>query len=252
MLHERRKKIIEQIREQKTLKIIDIQQTYDISVETARRDLDYLEKKGYLKRVYGGAILGELLGQEPTYQQREVINLEYKKAIASKAAEYINDGDTLFLDVGTTTLQVALALVGKKDLTVITNATFIAQTLAQMGMRTILLGGELRKGELSVSGALCTSMIELFHADKVILGVGGITQDGISDYHLEEVYCRKSMIRHSTKVIAVTDYSKFGLAVMNKICSLDEIDLLITDDSVSSRTLSEYRAKGLEIAVATV
>lgn len=252
MLQARRRQIVNKIMDERMVKVSDLMREFNISIETIRRDLEYLEKQGYLKRVYGGAVLEGLYGLEPAYEHREVINYHEKQAIAAKTAELIDDGDTIFMDVGTTTLEVAHHLAGKKNLTVITNASLIAHSLiVNETCRVILLGGEMRRGELSVSGFLCDAGMQYFHANKAIIGVGGITiSGGITDYHTEEANNRRTMINRVDRVIAVADYSKFGVTAMNSVCGIDRIHLLVTDWSTPSKAVAEYRAAGLNVIVA--
>lgn len=252
MLQARRSKIIEKINKERMIKVDDLTKEFMVSLETIRRDLDFLERKGYLKRVYGGAVLEGLYGEEPIYEQRRVINFEAKKAIGLKAAELIDDGDTLFMDVGTTVLEVAKSLVKKKNLTIITNATLIAQEMiTHDNCRVVLLGGELRGGEMAVSGFLADENIRMFHANKIILGVGGITlEHGVTDYHLYESRLRRLMIERSDKVLAVADFSKFGVTAMNDCCPLDKIDFLVVDATTPAKILSDYRMAGVDVVVA--
>lgn len=252
MLQARRSQIVNKITEERMVKASNLMQEFNVSIETIRRDLEYLEKQGYLKRVYGGAVLEGLYSLEPTYEHREIINYDEKKAIAERTAQLINDDDTIFMDVGTTTLKVAHCLVTKKNLTVITNSSLIAHSLIlNKTCRVILLGGEMRRGELSVSGFLCDANMQYFHANKAIIGVGGITiPGGITDYHTEEATNRRTMIKRVDKVIAVADYSKFGVTAMNSVCPLSKIHLLVTDWRTSSKVLDEYRSTGLNVCVA--
>lgn len=109
----------------------------------------------------------------------------------------------------------------------------------------------MRRGELSVSGFLCDANMQYFRANKAIIGVGGITiPGGITDYHTEEATNRRTMIKRVDKVIAVADYSKFGVTAMNSVCPLSKIHLLVTDWRTSSKVLDEYRSTGLNVCVA--
>jgi DeoR family transcriptional regulator of aga operon/DeoR family fructose operon transcriptional repressor len=249
MLHQRRSEIIARIKKERTIKVTDLMKEYDLSIETIRRDLEYLEKQGHLRRVYGGAVLHGLYGEEPEYENREILNYPQKQAIGKKAAEFINDGDTLFMDVGTTTMEVAKHLRHKKNLTVITNATLIAHELMKYeSCRVILLGGELRKGERSVSGFLSDENIRLFFVTKTLLGVGGITPEtGITDYYLPEAGTRRIMVEHSDEIIAVADYSKFGVTAMNHVCPVNKVNILVTDWTTPSVVCAEYRSQGLSV-----
>ena len=252
MLPKRRNEIIEKIRTHRMVKVSDLVNEYQVSIETIRRDLEYLESLGHLKRVYGGAVINGLYGQEPVFSQREVVNHEEKRAIGIKAAELINDGDTLFIEVGTTLLEVARNLLDKKGLTVITNTTLISNEMVKSNdCRVILLGGELRQGELSVSGHLCDENLSNFYADTLIMGVGGVSlQSGYTDYHVNEANTRRQMINRARKVIAVADYSKFGVTAMNFICTLSRVDVLVTDWSAPSEIVNEFRENGVTVLIA--
>lgn len=252
LLQERRARIIELITKKRMVKVNDLVQQFGVSVETIRRDLEDLENHGYLKRVYGGAVSGGQYGQEPEYEHREIINLPQKQAIGKKAAEFINDGDTLFVDVGTTVIEVIRALQHKKDLIIITNATLIAQEMIKNeSCRVILLGGELRKGELSVSGFLSEKSINYFNANKLLLGVGGITvQNGVTEYHIEESNIKRAMLDRADKVIAVSDYSKFGITAVSQICPVNCLDILVTDWTTPQSMLQEYKTLGVNVIAA--
>lgn len=252
MLQERRSEIIDKVKTHRTVKVADLVSEYQVSVETIRRDLEYLESTGFLRRVYGGAVAIGLYGQEPGYSHREVVNYDQKRAIGAKAAELIDDGDTLFFDVGTTALEVARNLKDKKNLTVITNASLIAHEMIQISnCRVILMGGELRSGELSVSGHICDQNLKNFYANKLIMGVGGISlQSGYTDYHINEANTRRCMIERSDKVIAVADYSKFGVTAMNCVCPVNSVDILVTDWTISKEIIRDFGESGIEVMVA--
>lgn len=252
MLQERRSKIISKIKQDNVVKVSELMDDFGVSIETIRRDLEYLEKHDYLKRVYGGAVLHGLNTQEPAYERREITHYAEKKAIAAKAAQLINDGDTVFVDVGTTTLEVVRQLKSKKDLTIITNSTLTAQAAVEnTASRVILLGGEMRRGDLSVSGYLCDNSLENFYANKALIGAGGITpENGITDYHLAEANTRRLMIDHAEEVVAVTDTSKFGVVAMNRVCPLNRINILVTDSAFSETEAKNYRALGLTVFIA--
>ena len=125
----------------------------------------------------------------------------------------IEDGDVLGIDIGTTAREFAKALIGKKKVIVLTNSMPIAEILSEdENIRVIMLGGEVRKGEFSVSGFVAEQVMSRFNLDKYILGIGGLTvENGITDYHIEETNLRRVMLERSQKVIGLTDYSKFGV-----------------------------------------
>lgn len=237
--------ILKILEEKRKVTIEELQDTLKISIETIRRDLNHLEKAGFLKRVYGGAIFASALGIEPEYAKRVTSNIAEKKAIAIKTAQLINDGDTIALDLGTTTLEVAKQLTTKNNLIVFTNSLIIAQVLATVPAHKVFLcGGVVRNGENTTSGSMCLQGLERFRVDKAIIGVGGITvKHGITDFHEEEAEVRRKMIEIASSVIAVTDYSKFGVIAFCSICPLDSLDILITDWKAPRSIMSAIREK---------
>lgn len=254
MMHDRRNKIVQMVTSDRMVKVSELIKTFDVSIETIRRDLEYLEDKGYLRRVYGGAVAKSMYGLEPSYSSREIKNYPEKVAIGQKTVELVDDGDTIAIDIGTTTLEFARALKGKRKVTVITNAIQIAAALVDdENIRVILLGGDVRKGELSTSGFLSENNISLFNVDKVFLGIGGITLDeGITDYHIEESNLRRQILKKTHKVIGLADYSKFGVIAMNKVCDADKINYIITDSKTDKLMISKFRTLGIKVLIADI
>ena len=251
MQHERRNRIVEKVILNGTVRIADLAAEYGVSVETIRRDLKYLEEQGYLNCVYGGAISRKAFGGEPEYEYRKILNLAEKRAIASCAASLVPDRSTIYLDVGTTVLEAAKCLYSRKNLTVITNAMKAAQAVLLEGSsQVIFLGGFLRDGEMSVSGFPAEENLSHFHMDLAILGAGGVTADGITDYHIEEAHLRRMAVERADKVIVLADYSKFGVTAMNQICPFSKISVLITDQKAPKDILDEIRKAGTEVIVA--
>lgn len=233
------------LEKERMLKIKELAEYFDVSIETIRRDFLFLEKKGVLKRVYGGAVAKYLSGIEPEYSHREVKNLKEKIAIGKKALDLVDDGDTILIDIGTTTLELAKALKGNRSVTVITNALQIAAELVNdPNIRVIVLGGNLRPGELATSGFLAEQGSSIFNVDKMFLGIGGITQDGVTDYNIEETNLRRNIIKNSKKIIGLVDHSKFGVTALNHVCKLSQLDFIVTDENTSNSALKFlYEAK---------
>jgi DeoR family transcriptional regulator of aga operon/DeoR family fructose operon transcriptional repressor len=253
MQHERRSNIVSKIRKLRVLKVNDLMREYQVSIETIRRDLEFLEQQGQLHRVYGGAILNSFYGVEEQYENREQINFPHKQAIGKRAASFISDGDTLFVDSGTTVMEFVRNLGNKKNLTVITCSLFAAQALASdsQDCRVILLGGELRRDELVVSGSLSTANLQNFFASKTVIGMGGITPErGITDFNFQEAGIRRLMIERANMVIGLADYSKFGVTVMNHICPVEKLNMLFTDWTTPDAVLDTYRSRGIEVYTA--
>ena len=250
MNQERRNQIVKLINAQGTVSNEELIKRFGISIETVRRDLSFLEKKGAIERVYGGAVKKTFLSIEPSYEQRELKNAEEKIAIAEAAETFIDPNDTVFFDLGTSVLCLAQRVEREKQITAFTNALRTAVVLSEHGCRVVLPGGELRKGELSLSGSLTKENIEHFNFDKVFVGVAGVTKDGITDFIIDEANIRGEIIKNARQVIVLADHSKFGIRAMCKVCAIKDVDVLITDEQTPKSILKELKEQGVQIVIA--
>lgn len=245
---ERYSKLIEYLQEHEIIKIDQIMSLFDISIETARRDLNHLEKQGIIKKIYGGATLMAPEAKEPATSDRLSRNLTEKVKIAKKCAEFIKDGDSILLEVGTTTLQVARALKEKRNLTVITNSIHVVNELMDTDFDIYIIGGKVRHGEGSISGALAIFELENFQISKAIIGGGGLTPErGLSDYNIEESLVRKKVVEKAMEVILVADHTKFGRDVLAHICPVSAIDLVITGKELEPELAAEFEAANVNL-----
>lgn len=246
--NERQEQIIALLESQRTVRIGELSKILNVTRETVRRDLYEMEKQGLLKKVHGGAMLNKTV-DEPHLSQRQVSNIHEKERIAWKAAEFVEDGDALFIDLGSTTQLLAKALRGKMNITVITNALPVAIEMSEHPhAKVILCGGELRSGELSLSGPIALKSLEDFYIDKAFIGVGGVSpESGFTDYHVGDAEVRRLMIRKAKETFALADYSKFHLTAFMKVCNLNEIDAIITDSTITEKEIEHYREHGMQI-----
>ena len=249
MNHERRSQIIELINKKNTVSNNELMETFNISIETVRRDLAYLEEMGVIDRVYGGAVRKSYLKVEPEYFNREKENAGEKVDIAKKAESMISENDSVFFDIGTTVLLVAKNLDVNKKNTTFTNSLRTAIELIDKGINVVIPGGELRSGEYSLSGSLTENNMASFNIDKAIIGVGGITENGITDFVIKEASIRSQIIKNARTVIAVADYSKFNVRAICNICSLEEIDILITDKKAPKDLINLIEKKGVRVFI---
>lgn len=234
---ERKNEILQLIESGKPVKVGNLSQRFEVSESTIRRDLQELENAGFIQRTHGGAISVQS-GFELSYQEKEIRFLEEKQKIARAAAELVKDGESVFLDSGTTTLQIAFALRGK-PITVATNSMDIAQVFADdPHVEVIVLGGSLRKSIRSLVGYLTNEMLSRLHFDKVFLAANAVDPElGVSTPNLNEAETKSHMVRAGKEVILVMDHSKIWEKAMCKICSLDEINVLLTDDGLDESEL---------------
>ncbi len=249
---ERFRIILDLLHDNEVVKVSHLMELFGVSIETVRRDLEALEKKKELVRVYGGAILPTKKAAEPAFGIRKAKNSAEKRRIGRRAIELIQDGDVIAIDHGTTTYELAKALVGKRKVTVITASVNIAAVLAEdPNITVIIIGGTVRGGDLSVSGSLAERNISEFCSDKFFMGVGGLTEEnGVTDFHLGEASVRRAAIRNTQKVIALVDNSKFGVSVMNRICDLKQINTLVTDAETDPDMIQLLKDAGVEVHIA--
>lgn len=249
---ERRKQILELIETRNSISVAELCGILDVSDMTIRRDLRILSNEGLLERVHGGAVSRRGRSYEPAYRIRSVEQVKQKEIIGKRAASLIHDGDSVALDVGTTTLELAKALAGTSNLTVITASLPIAMVLSEApNVRLILTGGVVRKEEHSLIGHIAQRAYEEFHVDKAFIGVGGIhIEAGLTEYNLEDTLVKKAMIANAGEVIVVADSRKLGEICFAHIAPLSAVDVLVTEDSDSKDMIQSLRSSGVEVIIA--
>ena len=258
MNSERRRMIVELVQESGSKTVAELCGLFDVSEMTIRRDLRDLDREGVIRRVHGGAVSSLGRSYEPPYTIRSTRNAEIKRAIGRKAAELIVDGDSIALDVGTTILEIAQALHGKRNLTIITASLPIANEIVSnlsltSEVRLILTGGIVRSGELSMIGNIAAQTYAEFHVDKAFIGVGGLSvEDGLTEYNLEDAMVKKPLIQNAHQRIVAADSSKIGRTTFTSIAPLSMVDTLITDSQIPAEALSNLEALGIEILVVEV
>ncbi|GAA5522206.1 DeoR/GlpR family DNA-binding transcription regulator [Aliifodinibius salicampi] len=246
---DRRDKIIQKIQSEGSVRVDELSEEFDVSTVTIRNDLDFFEEKGLIHRTYGGALLRNNVYNDPSLEEKQKINVEEKKRIGEYAAGLVSDGDSIILDSGTTTREIALRLKEKKDLTLMTNAINIAVELAGVsGMRLMLTGGVLRDKSYSLVGPEAERMMENYYFDKLFLGVDGMNFDhGLTTPNPQEAQLNRMMVERSNTVILVSDSSKFGRHSFSYICGLEPIETVITDTKISSEFEEGFKERDIEV-----
>ncbi|WP_243292309.1 DeoR/GlpR family DNA-binding transcription regulator [Bacillus sp. FJAT-47783] len=224
---QRQQTILKLLKEKDIVKIQDIVDATNASESTIRRDLTQLEKGNYLKRVHGGAtrVTGKLT--EPDVKEKSTKNLEAKKAIAKAAADLIEDGDCIYLDAGTTTLQLINNLTKDKEIVVVTNGLTHIEPLLMNGIKTYLVGGYVkpRTGALIGSGAITS--IQQYRFDKCFIGANGIHPElGLTTPDPDEAAIKREALQLSRESFILADHSKFNEISFAKIANINQATII--------------------------
>ncbi|MFZ0860056.1 MAG: transcriptional repressor AgaR [Candidatus Sulfotelmatobacter sp.] len=248
---ERQRAILELLRRDGRVLVVDLARQFHTSEVTIRKDLDVLHVKGRIHRTHGGALPardGAL--EDPTLREKEKLHRKEKLQIASAAARMVSEGQVVVLDSGTTTTAIARALRNFQNLTIITNAANIAAELSGSVVEVILTGGSLRKNSFSLVGPLAEETLHKLHADILFLGVDGFdVQYGLSTPNLLEAKVNRVMIEISKVAVAVCDSSKFGKRSLSLIAPTSSLQHVITDSCVPKADLSALKKSGVEVTV---
>lgn len=236
---QRREKIQEYLAIHQIARTADLCNLLETSEATVRRDLEWMEQKGTLERTHGGAILSQRMIFEQEYQQRAQHHPEEKKRIGELAASLIEAGDIVFINSGTTATQVLQHIPSNSQITVFTNNVNAALELGEPGFHYYMIGGEFQPRSNSLAGRFAIDNLKQIYANKVILGVDGISlKHGCTVPSNSEAEVVRQMIeRTKGQVIIVADHSKWGVVSNFQIASIDEIDKLVTDDSLDSSAI---------------
>lgn len=215
----------------------DLAGRLDVSVETVRRDLVVLERRGALHRVHGGATaLSSFAGSEAGFTDRAGLEVAAKQRIGRRAAQLVQPGHTVVFDVGTTVLAAARALPADITVTVATCSLLVAAELAERpNIEVLVSGGRLRAGDLALSNARAVEFFADLHADVALLGSGGVDADaGLTDFHLDEVATRQAIIAAAARSYVLAAASKLDRVAPYRVCGLRDITGVVTDAGPSA------------------
>jgi len=234
---QRKEKILDFLKEDGYAKVTDLADFFQVTEVTIRQDLIKLEAEGLVIREHGGASLQGLGNQTDSLPLVNQKNLPAKKAIAKEALNYINDGDCIILDSGSTTTEIARAIKGKRKLTVITNALNIAIILGnEPDIETVVTGGELKSPTLSLTGNKAADFFKGLHADKLFLATGGVSLDkGLTYPSISNIVVKEVMLNATAHVYLVADSSKLGKTAFASLGPLSLVNHWITDSELSSK-----------------
>lgn len=246
---ERRNTILKKLAAEGKVLVADLAKEFDVTEETIRRDLEKLDNDGLAKKTYGGAVKLDNFNIDLPFHVRKQANVESKEYIASLIANMINDGDYIMLDASTTALFVIKKILNKKNITLITNSIEILIELCNKHEWNILsTGGALKEGGLSLVGYQAEKMISGFHVDLAICSCKGIDdKNGITDSNERDTEIKKAFFKSANKKILAVDSSKFDKASFVKVCSLADVDTIVTDTKPSELWLDRLKQNDVEV-----
>jgi DeoR/GlpR family transcriptional regulator of sugar metabolism len=249
MAEERRTQILQIVRRAGRVRVNGLASQFNTSAVTIRSDLNELHQRGLVLRSHGGAVLPDTILRESPVHERLKTHSDEKRRIGAMAASLINNGETIILDSGTTTLEIARQIKKKQGLNIITNGVNIAaELLDARDAQVFIVGGTVRGESASISGRFTEEMFEQFAADKLFLSGAGCDLDfGISGANLEETMVNRAMIRIAREIILVADASKFSKRSMSRIALFSEIDTVISNTSLGEEIQESLRALGCNL-----
>jgi DeoR family transcriptional regulator of aga operon len=251
LVEERRRRILELLEAQERVTVEELVTRYGVSAVTIRGDLDALADLGAVVRSHGGALKRADTPEDVPLTVKETLHHAEKVRIGHAAAQMIKDGETIILDSGTTTAELARRFLKLRSLSVITNALNIAMEIASLPhVRLIMIGGILRQMSYSLAGPPAEHALRGLHADRLFLAVDGLDPEiGLMTPDVLEAQLNTVMIQVSREVVVVADSSKFQRRSLSVIAKLDAVHKVITDSGASPEVLAALRARNVEVIV---
>jgi len=248
-LSPRHLEIIEMTKKNGFLSTEELSRSFNVTAQTIRRDINELCEKGLLRRYHGGAGLASSVANVD-YPTRQVLNHEEKIRIARMVANYIPDNASLFINIGTTTEEIAKALRDHKNLRVITNNLNVASLLCDNPNFEVIVAGGVVRGDRGVIGESTMDFVRQFKVDYGIIGISGIDEDGtLLDFDYREVRVAQAIIENARQVVLAADHTKFSCNPMVRLCHISEIDALFTDRQPPESILAELAKAKVELHV---
>jgi len=249
---ERHQQIIDMVHSKGYESVTNLCKALKVSAVTIRKDLKLLEKSNKVFRTHGGASNTNPFTIDRNVNEKESLQIDEKKSIAKKAAEYITPNDSIIIGSGTTLTALAREIIPHQKLVVITSSLPVTgELIKHADIEIFQLGGIIRQSSSSVVGSYAENILKDFFCTKLFLGVDGLDFEfGITTSNSMEAQLNKSMIQVVQKVIVLADHTKFGKRGFSRVCGLDEIDEIITDKNISTSIVEKYSSKGVKITIA--
>ena len=251
-INRRQEEILKEIDEKGYVNVVDLCETHNVSTVTIRKDLNLLENEKLLHRTHGGASKQPIYAFERDVNDKEGLQVEQKKQIAKEALKFISDYDYIILGSGSNIHYLSRIITGFQKLTVITPSLKVSLELTkETKIDTIQLGGDVRNSSTSVVGPIAESILGQFSCNKLFLGTDGLHLDfGLSTSNALEAHLNQAMIEVAEQVIVLADSTKMNVRGFGKICNLDKIDVLITDEGIDIETKTKLEELGIEVVIA--
>jgi DeoR family fructose operon transcriptional repressor len=251
-VEDRRNQLLELVRNRGFASLPELAEHLKVSESTVRRDLDYLEETGSAKRTHGGVFYTGPTPKLPPFDERQPAQWDKKKQIAEVAAQLVEEGDTVLLDGGSTTYEVARLLVGRR-LQIVTNSLPVANLFASnANSDLVLVGGYVYPRTGVALGPYANQMLERLNVRRTILSVSGANERGFFNSNLLLVETEQAMMRAADEVIVVADSSKFGRQSLSSLCGLGDVQHLVVDEEISERWREAIVAAGVQLHMATL
>ncbi len=250
MAEERRNRLLELIRVRRFASLPELVEQLAVSESTIRRDLVQLEEQGAARRIHGGVLYTGISPKFPHFDARQPAEWDKKRAIAAAAVGLVEDGDTILVDGGSTTYEVARLLVGR-PLHVVTTSLPVANLLASDGNSDlVLIGGNICSRSGVARGPYADHMLAMVRVRKAILSVAGVHDEGFFNDDLLLVETERAMMRAANEVIIVADSTKFGHQSLTHLCPLQAVNHVVVNDRISEAWQMKLRAAGVDLIVA--
>jgi DeoR/GlpR family transcriptional regulator of sugar metabolism len=253
---DRQQRILEEFRTSPSVRLGNLANLFGVTKETIRRDIDELSEQGLLSRTYGGAV-APFMNYEPGLRERTKVNLEGRRRMAAQAVGLVQDCNVLMIDTGATMAHVCEQLAktiprtGEVELTVITNSLKNTATLsANASIRVIICPGIYDDGEAAAFGSRTIEFISQFNADVFLTSGGGVSADGVTDANSDAVAVKRAMLARCARNLFAIEAAKFNSGLFEKVCSLEEVDELVTDQPVAPSLGSTLQNSNVRVHVA--
>jgi DeoR/GlpR family transcriptional regulator of sugar metabolism len=248
----RRRRILDWLQEEGSARVRSLSEAFDVSEPTIRQDLERLEVEGYIVREHGGAFLATMPQQVQALALHHLVNMDAKRAIGRVAAALVSDGETIIIDAGSTTTEVARNLMKRQDLHVVTNALNIALMLGANPSCTIHMpGGQFKAPTLSLTGEKSAAYFENTFAEKLFLATAGASLEaGMTFPAFGDLYVKRAMIKAARQIILVADSTKINRVSFAVLGPLTLVNRLITDTGIRDEDRKAIEALGIEVVIA--